>query len=133
MANNVKLAVTTKNARLDAITTAIGTSGIIKIYDGTQATNPDTAVGAQVLLATLTCSSAFGAAASGGVLTANTLTAGTAGNTGTASWARICTSGGTPKVDCTVGTSGTDLIIDNTSITSGQSVSGTSLTLTDAN
>lgn len=133
MANNVKLAVTTKNARLDAITTAIGTSGVIKIYDGTQPTNPDTAVTTQTLLATLTCSSTFAGSASSGVLTANAITAGTAGATGTAAWARICTSGGTPKVDCTVGTSGTDLIIDNTSIASGQSVSATSLTLTDAN
>lgn len=134
MANNLKYAVTLKNARLDAIATALGTSALLKIYDGTQATNPDTAIGAQNLLATLTCNaSAFAGAAASGVLTASAITSANAVFTGTASWFRLTTSGGTAKVDGTVGTSGTDAIINNTSITSGQSVSCTSLTITSAN
>lgn len=134
MAFNPKYAVTLKNARLDAITTAVGTSALLKIYDGTQPASPDTAISTQTLLATLTCNaSAFAAAASGGVLTANAITSGTAGNTGTASWFRLTTSGGTAKIDGTVGTSGTDAIINNTSITTSQSVSCSSLTITSAN
>lgn len=133
MANNPKYAVTLKNARLDAITTAIGTSGLLKIYDGTQPATPDTAITSQVLLATLACSSTFAPGASGGVLTANAIFAGTAVANGTASWYRLTTSGGTAKHDGTIGTSGTDGIINNTTITSGQSVSCTSLTITSAN
>lgn len=134
MANNPKYAVTLKNARLDAISTALGTSALLKIYDGSQPANPDTAITSQVLLATLTCNaSAFAGAASSGVLTANAISSANAGNTGTASWFRLTTSGGTAKVDGTVGTSGTDAIINNASITSGQSISCTSLTITSAN
>lgn len=135
MAFNPKYAVTLKNARLDAISTALGTSALLNIYDGSQPASPDTAISSQVLLAQLTCNaSAFAAAASGGVLTANAITADSSANaTGTASWFRLTTSGGTAKVDGTVGTSGTDAIINNTSITSGQSVSCTSLTITSAN
>jgi hypothetical protein len=134
MANNLKYAVTLKNARLDQIASAIGNGGKLQIYDGTQPTNPDTAIGSQVKLAELTCGSPFAGAASGGVLTANAITAANAIATGTASWFRITTSGGsTGKVDGTVGTSGCDLIIDNTSINSGQQVSVTSLTITHAN
>lgn len=134
MANNPKYAVTLKNARLDAISTALGTSALLKIYDGSQPANPDTAITSQVLLVTLTCNaSAFAAAASSGVLTANAISSANAGNSGTAAWFRLTTSGGTAKVDGTVGTSGTDAIINNASITSGQSVSCTALTITSAN
>jgi hypothetical protein len=134
MAFNPKYAATLKNARLDAITTAVGTSALLKIYDGSQPASPDTAISTQTLLASLTCNaSAFAAAASGGVLTANAISSANAGATGTASWFRLTTSGGTAKIDGTVGTSGTDAIINNTSITSGQTVSCTALTITSAN
>jgi hypothetical protein len=135
MALNLKYAVALRNAKLDAITTQVGTSALLRIYDGTQATNPDTAIGAQVLLAELTCNaSAFAAAASGGVLTANAITSdSSANNTGTASWFRLLTSGASAKIDGTVGTSGTDMIINNTSINAGQVVSCSSLTITAGN
>lgn len=133
MALNLKYAVTMKNAKLDAITTAIGNAGLLRIYDGSQPASPDTAVSSQTKLAELTMATPFGAAASGGVLTAGAITAANALATGTASWFRLTTSGGTAKVDGTVGTSGTDCIIDSTSITSGQQVSVTSLTITSGN
>lgn len=134
MALNLKYAVAAKNAKLDALTTQIGASALLRIYDGTQPTNPDTAIGAQVLLAELVCNATFAAAASGGVLTANAIANDSSANaTGTASWFRLTTSGGTAKVDGTVGTSGTDMIIDNVSITAGQVVSCTSLTFTSGN
>jgi hypothetical protein len=134
MAFNPKYAATLKNARLDAITNAVGTSALLKIYEGSQPASPDTAISTQTLLASLTCNaSAFAAAASGGVLTANAISSANAGATGTASWFRLTTSGGTAKIDGTVGTSGTDAIINNTSITSGQTVSCTALTITSAN
>ncbi len=133
MANNLKYSTALKNARLDAITSAIGTSGLLRIYDGTQPASPNTAVSTQTKLAELALSSAFAPSASSGVLTANSVTSANALATGTASWFRITTSGGTAVVDGTVGTSGTDAIIDNTSISSGQSVSCTGITITSAN
>jgi hypothetical protein len=134
MASNLKYAVTTKNAKLDAITTAIGNAGILKIYAGSQPANPDAGDGGATVLATLTCGSPFAAGAASGVLTASAITQdSSADGTGTAAWFRITTSGGTAKVDGTVGTSGTDLILDSVSITATQVVSVTSLTITSAN
>lgn len=133
MALNLKYSTALKNARLDAITTAVGTSGLLRIYDGSQPASPNTAVSSQVKLAELPCSSALAAAASSGVLTANAVTAANAVASGTAAWFRLTTSGGTAVVDGTVGTSGCDLTIDSVTITSGQQVSVSSLTVTGGN
>ena len=134
MANNLKYSAALKNARLDQITTKVGASGLLRIYSGSQPANPDSAVTSQVKLAELACNaSAFAAAASGGVLTASAVSSANAIASGTASWFRLTRSDGTPVIDGTVGTSGTDLVIDNISINSGQSVSVTSLTVTAGN
>lgn len=134
MASNLKYSVALKNAKLDAITTQVGGSALLRIYDGSQPASPDTAIGAQVLLAELTCNATFAPGASSGVLTANAIAADPSANaTGTASWFRLLTSGATAKLDGTVGTSGTDCILDSVSITSGQQVSVTALTITAGN
>lgn len=132
MAHQVSIKDTTANSGLDAITTAIGTSGLLRIYDSTQPTNADTALGAQVKLAELACSATFAAAASGGVLTANAISTDTAADaTGTASWFTLTTSAGVRIVDGTVGVGSTfDLNINSTAISSGASVAVTSLTIT---
>src|SRR5262245_45344264 len=106
MASNLKYAVTLKNSKIDQITSAVSTSGLISIYSGTQPTNPDTALSGNTVLAELACSSALAPGASSGVLTLNTITAdSSADNTGTATFGSILTSGGTRKVDFSVGTS----------------------------
>lgn len=134
MALALKYAVTLKNARLDAITTAISTSGLLRIYSGTQPTNPDTALSGNTVLAELACSSTFAGSASAGVLTLNSVTGANASATGTATFFSFLTSGGTRKVDGTIGTASCDLTIDSTSITSGQAVSVSgSITITSAN
>ncbi|WP_020467881.1 hypothetical protein [Zavarzinella formosa] len=134
MASALKYAVTLKNAKLDAITTAIGTSGLLRIYSGTQPTNPDTALSGNTVLAELALSSTFAAGASGGVLTASSISSDTsADNTGTATFFSLLTSGGTRKVDGSVGTSGADLNLNTTSIVSGAQVSVSSLTITSGN
>jgi hypothetical protein len=134
MASNLKYATALKNGKLDVITSQLGASALLKIYDGTQPAGPGTAVTTQNLLATLTCNaSAFAASASGGVLTANAIGNANASASGTASWFRVTTSGGSALIDGSVGTSSADLIIDNTSINSGQAVSVTSLTVTSGN
>lgn len=131
MALSTRLAVAARNAAADAISALIGSSGFLDIYDGTQPTNPDTALGAQVLLAHLPLSAdAFGDASSG-VSTANAIADDTSADaTGTATWFSLTTSGGTRIIDGSVGTSGANLNLNTTSIVSGATVSVTALTLT---
>jgi hypothetical protein len=129
MALNPKYSDTMVNAEANAVGDALN-SGYIRIYDGTQPTNADTAVGAQVLLAELRFGAdAFGAA-SGGTITANAITDDSSANaTGTATWARILASNGTTVwFDGSVGTSSANVILNTTSIVSGAVVSCSSLT-----
>jgi len=138
MASNLKYSASLKNAQQDAITTKLGTSAVLNIYSGSQPASPDTAITSQVLLASLTCSaSAFAAAASGGVLTANAISNGTgtagAGAGTTATWYRLTSSGGVAHIDGTVGISGADLNLTNTNIAQNQTVSVTSWTDTNGN
>ena len=131
----LKYSTTLRNAQLDAITTAVGTSGILRIYSGSRPANVAAAI-TGTLLAELVCNaSAFAAAASGGVLTANAISNDSSANaSGTASHYRLFQSNGTTAViDGDVSTSGADLNLDNTSINSGQVVSITSFTITAGN
>jgi hypothetical protein len=133
MANNPHYSQANRHTFLDAITTAIGASGLLRIYDGTQPTNVATALGAQVKLAELALSATFAPAASAGVLTANAITTdASADATGTATWGTLTTSGGTRIVDFSVGTSGADLNLNSVSITVGGSVAVSALTITFA-
>jgi hypothetical protein len=112
---------TLRNAQADAITTAVGASGLLNIYDGTRPASGGTAT---TLLAQLTLNSTFAPAASGGVLTLNAVTADTSANaTGTATWFRITTSGATFVMDGSVGEGSGDLSLDETSIVAGGTVS----------
>jgi len=128
----VGFSTTIRNARADAITTNAGASCKLRIYNGTR---PATGGTATTLLAELTCNATFAPAASGGVLTLNAITAdASADATGTATWARIVKSDGTTHVlDCSVGTSAADIILNTTSIVIGANVSVTSAVLTEGN
>lgn len=122
---------TLRNSRLDQITSAVGSSGLLRIYDGSR---PATGGTATTLLAELTCNATFAPSASGGVLTLNAITQDSSANaTGTATWFRLATSGGTAQVDGSVSTSGSDLNLTTTSIVSGQPVSVSSATITEGN
>lgn len=131
----VSYAVLTKNARLDAIDTYAGTSPIIRIYDGTPPATADTALSSNTLLATLPMSATPFGAASGGTLTAAAITDDSSADaTGTASFFRIIKSDTTTVVaQGSVGTSGTDAIINTTAIVSGGPVSCSSLVITSGN
>lgn len=132
MASNAKLAVATRNAMLDAITSALGSNALIDIYSGTQPAGPATAITTQTLLAQLACSATFAPAAASGLLTANAITQDSSANaSGTATWFRAKTSGGAGVLDGNVSTSGTfDLILNTTSITAAGPVSVTSCVIT---
>jgi len=122
---------TVRNAMLDAITTAIGASGLLRIYDGTR---PASGGAATTKLAELALSATAAPGASGGVLTLSTITQDSSADaTGTATWFRVTTSGGTFVIDGNVGTSGSDLNLTTTSIVITQPVSVTSFVITEGN
>jgi len=117
---------TLRNAQLDAVTTAVGNAGKLQIYDGTR---PATGGTATNKLAEFVLGTPFAAAASGGSLSPTLPSNVTALLTGTATWYRITTSGGTFVMDGSAGTSGTDLILNSASISSGATVSITAHTI----
>ncbi len=131
MANNLKISITAVSAQADALSDLLD-NGYLRIYDGTQPANANTAITTQVLLAELRFNATAAPAASSGVLTMNSITQDSnANNTGTATWFRALKSDGSAVVfDGSVGTSGCDLNLGSTSITSGASVAVTSMTFT---
>jgi hypothetical protein len=133
MALNPKLSNTGANAACDAVVD-LADNGYLRIYDGTQPANADTAVGAQVLLAELRFGATAFGAASAGVATANAITADTSANaTGTATWFRVLRSDGTTVLwDGSVGTSDANLVLNAVAIAAGAAVSVTSLTYTQS-
>lgn len=127
--------VPVRNAMLDAITSAAGGSATIKIYTGTRPVTSGGAITSQTLLVTLTCNATFAAAASGAVLTLNSITSGTAVATGstTGAWFRLASSGGTFIADGDVGNTGSDLNLGVATINSGQTVAISSFQITEGN
>ncbi len=120
-----------RNAMLDAITAAIGSNGLLRIYDGSR---PASGGSATTKLAELALSATAAPGASGGVLTFSSITQDSSADaTGTATWFRIVTSGGTFVIDGNVGTSGSDLNLTTTSIVATQPVSVTSFVITEGN
>jgi hypothetical protein len=117
------------NAMSDLVS-ALGSTSYLLIYTGSPPSNVATADGG-TLLASLPCSSPFGTVSSG-VLTANSITSATAAATGTAGHWRLCTSsaGTTCIVQGLCGTSGSDLNLSSTSISTGQTVSVSSFQIT---
>lgn len=125
---------TVRNNRLvqvrDAIDGGAG-AGLFRIYDGSR---PATCGTATTKLAELTFTDPCAGSPSGGVLTFSSITAdASADATGTATWFRAVDSTGTCCVDGNVGTSGSDLNLNSTSISSGQQVSVTSCVITEGN
>lgn len=127
----LQLSTTLRNAQADAVTTAVGASGFLRIYSGTRPANVAAAI-TGTLLAELVCNATFAPAASGGVLTLNAIAQDPSANaTGTATHFRFWQSNGTTAVvDGDVGTAGSDLNLNTTSIVTGGPVSVTSFTFT---
>ena len=128
------IATTIRNTKVQAIQAAADDSGgaTLKLY-----TSPQPATGGSVggasLLATFTLPNPCAPSASGGVLTLNAISSVSASGSGTAVWARLADGSGTFVADCTVGTSGTDIILGTNVLTSGLTVAITSATVTAGN
>ncbi len=134
MALNPKTSLASRALALNAAFDILN-SGSLKIYDGTQPTDADTALGAQVDLADLALSATAFAAASAGSKVANSITQDSAANaSSTATWATLVASSRatTGTIDMSVGTSGANLNLNSVAISSGAAVSCSSLTITQA-
>jgi hypothetical protein len=132
----VQLSVTVRNARLDAIETAISTSAVLKIRTGAQPADCATADSGTVLATLSLPSDWMAAASSGSKAKSGTWQDTSADATGTAAHWRLYASDGTTchaqgTVTATGG--GGDMTVDNVSFASGQSFTVTSFTLTDGN
>lgn len=132
----IQQSTTVRNARLDAVETAIGTSAIMRIRSGAPPANCATADSGTVL-ATINLPSDWLAAASGGSKSmSGTWQDASADATGTAGHFRIYDSAGTTchmQGTITATGGGGDMTIDNTSIAATQEINITSFTLTAGN
>lgn len=130
----LQLSTTVRNARLDAIETAVGTSAVLKIFTGSVPANC-AAADSGTVIASLTLPSDWAAAASSGAKSkSGTWQDLSCDNSGTCGHFRLYASDGTTcHLQGTAGTSGTDMIVDTASPTAGQSFTVSSFTLTDGN
>jgi hypothetical protein len=131
----LQFSVEVRNARLDAIETAIGASPILRLRTGTVPAS--TATGdAGTVLAEMTLPADWMAAASGGSkLKAGTWNDPAANAAGIAGHFRIYTSGGTCYAQGTVTITGGggDMEVDNTNVAVGQDITVTTFTINDPN
>jgi len=125
----IQYSTTHRTNSMTQLATDIGANAQIIIYTGSMPANVGTVATGTLLVQFAGNAGGFGSA-SAGVLTASAVANATASGTGTAGYFRINTSGGTAVVQGTVGTSGADMIVTNTSINSGQTCTFTSLTVT---
>jgi len=133
MASNLKYSNGTRDAQQQGLITYAGSGSIIRLYDGTQPANANTAISTQTLLVSLPIAGVFGTD-SNGTITLGAVTSGTAVASSTATFFRIVKSDGTTVVmDGSVGTSGADMNLNTTTVASGQTVSITAGTIIRAN
>lgn len=133
MAHQFSTAV--RNARLDAIEAAIGTSAILRIRTGAPPADVAAADTGTILVEMTLPSDWMAAASSGAKAMSGTWQDASANAGGTAGHFRIYSSGGTAHWQGTVTATGGggDMTLDNTTISAGQTVTITSCTLTEGN
>lgn len=131
----VAYAVTLRNARLSAVATAADAgpaAAILNIYGGTRPATAGAPPGP--ILAGLTMGDPAFDPPSNGSMQATAITGDTsADNSGTATWFRITDSTGAFVLDGDVGTSGSDLNLNTTTITAGIQVDVTSMIIGGGN
>lgn len=132
----IQLATSTRNAMLDAIETDAGTSAVLFIYSGSQPASC-AASEAGTMLVQYSLASDWAANASGGSKAFNNIPLSVPASAGgTAGHFRITKSDGTTctmQGSITATGGGGDMIIDNTSIASGQTVNVTGFTINAPN
>ena len=128
----IQYSLTHRTNAMSQLNTDIGANAVIKVFTGTIPANCGTADTGTLLVTFAGNAGGFGTVASQ-ILTAYAVASANAGNTGTAGYFRIYPSAATSTnavVQGTCGLSAADMILTNTSITSGQTCNFTSLTVT---
>ena len=132
----LQYSVSVRNAELDAIETAIGAGAVLKIRTGSVPATVATADSGTVLATMTLPSDWMAAASSGSKAKSGTWQDTSADATGTAGHFRIYASDGTTahiQGTVTITGGGGDLILDNTSIASGQVVTVSSFSIAAVN
>ena len=130
----LQMSVAVRNARLDAIESTVGTSAVLKIRSGAAPANCAAADSGTVLSTVSLPSDWMAAASSGTKEKSGTWQDTSADASGTPAHFRIYASDGTTcHMQGTVGTSGTDMIVDSATFTAGQQFTINTFTLTEAN
>jgi hypothetical protein len=132
----IQLAVLTRNARLDAIETEVGTTPVLKLRTGAQPANCAAADSGTVLMSETCPSDWMAAASSGSKALAGTWQATATGGGGTIAHFRLYASDGTTckmQGSVTITGGGGDMTLDNNVVADGQTITITTFTLTDGN
>jgi hypothetical protein len=132
----IQLAVLTRNARLDAIETEVGTLAVIKMFTGAQPANCAAANSGTELFTETLPSDWMAAAGSGTKALSGVWSAAAIGGGGTIAHFRLYASDGTTckmQGSVTITGGGGDMTIDNPVVADGQIITVTTFTLTDAN
>ena len=131
-----KMSVTVRNARLDAIETAIGTSAVLKFRTGAPPTNISDADTGTVVGTLSLPSDWMAAAAAGAKAKSGTWQDTSADNAGTIGHFRVYASDGVTQHlqgTVTITGGGGDLTVDNPVVEAAQQITVTGFTLTDGN
>ena len=132
----IQLAILTRNARLNAIETEIGTTAVLKMFTGAQPADCATANSGTELFTETLPTDWMGAAAAGAMSLLGTWQAVAIGGGGTVAHFRLYASDGTTckmQGTITVTGGGGDMTIDNPVLADGQTVTVTTFTITDGN
>jgi hypothetical protein len=132
MALNTRLSTAAMDAAATGIKGLFDATSWVRIYDGTQPTTPNTALGAQVLLAELQMAATAWTGPSGdGVLTAGTIASDASANaTGTAAWFSFQDNSSARIFEGSVDTSGANLNFNSVDFQAGATVAISGFTLT---
>ena len=128
----IQYSTTHRTNAMTQLATDVGVNAVIKIFTGTIPTNCGTADTGTVLATFAGNATQFGTA-SAAVLTVSAIANAVAGNSGTVGYFRVYPSAATTTnavMQGTVGTTATDMIVTSATITSGQTCSFTSMTVT---
>lgn len=126
----LQFSTTCRNDMLNQFDTVLGASGTLTIATGSVPATCATAASGTLLVTINLNATAFASASAGAVVMNGLTLSGTAGATGTAGYFRLLDGSAACHMQGTVGTSGTDMIINNASITNGQTVQVTGFTVT---
>jgi len=130
----LQFSIGVRNARLDAIETAIGTSAILKIRTGAPPATCATADSGTELAVLSLPSDYMSGAISGSKAKLGTWEDTSADASGTAGHFRLYASDGTTcHAQGTIAASGADMNVDNVVFAAGQSFTITTFTITDGN